>query len=285
MNTIYDFHSHSTASDGSLSPTELVRRAGDKGVDCLALTDHDTTAGLEEARQAALDSNLRFLPGIELSINWESHVFHVVGLNIDPGYEPLQSGVRKLAKIRHERAEEIGRRLEKKGITGVYEQALQLAADGMITRTHFAKVLLERQCVPTLQKAFDRYLGRGKPGYVAARWTNLDEGIGWITGCGGTAVLAHPRRYRITASRLRKFLAAFVEAGGESIEVVCGNSNPEDIHISARFAREFGLLGSSGSDFHSPESSWVELGRLHPMPADIAPVWDKPGLGLAANSH
>ncbi|MGH8547607.1 MAG: PHP domain-containing protein [Methylococcales bacterium] len=277
-----DFHTHSKASDGRLSPSELVERARDNDVHFLALTDHDTTAGIAEARAAALKTGLNLIAGVELSVTWENQCLHIVGLDIDPQQETLAHGLESLRNLRDSRAREMGRRLEKKGITGAYQGASRLAGAGMITRTHFARYLVDQHHCQTIQKGFDQYLSQGKPGYVQTPWVDLEKGVEWIQAAGGTAVLAHPKRYKMTATRMRKLLAAYREAGGLAIEVVCGNSNRDDICDSAVYAREFGLRGSVGSDFHSPDTPWVDIGRLKPFPDHVEPVWKK--LGIELNS-
>ncbi|MGR9116114.1 MAG: PHP domain-containing protein [Gammaproteobacteria bacterium] len=275
MNERYDLHCHSTASDGALSPTELVNRAQRQGVTRLALTDHDTTDGLAEAQLAAASINgITLIPGIELSATWENRCFHIVGLDINPKHPPLNEGCHRIQNIRVERAEKIAHKLEKKRIPGAFEAVKNAAGAGMITRTHFADFLLTQNHVSTLQEAFDRYLGKGKPAYVSTIWTPLDEAVSWITGAGGVAVLAHPMRYKLTASWMKRLLSAFKEAGGQGIEVVYGRNNPDDTHISANYARQFNLAGSVGSDFHNPGNPWIELGRLSPMPEGITPVWN-----------
>ncbi|MGR9086003.1 MAG: PHP domain-containing protein [Gammaproteobacteria bacterium] len=273
MPDIYDFHCHSKASDGALSPSELVERARRQGVTTLALTDHDTTAGLAEAKASAAENGIRFVDGIELSTNWEDKCLHVVGLGIDPDYPPLAEAIRQLQHTRLERAERIAQKLEKKRIPGALEAVKKAAGEGMITRTHFADFLLSQGHVGTQQEAFDRYLAKGKPAYVATPWAELATGIGWITGAGGIAVLAHPLRYHLTASWLKRLLAAFRLAGGRGIEVATGRSTVEEIRLIGEYARRFELAGSTGSDFHSPDNQWVELGRFGPLPADVTPVW------------
>lgn len=274
MNERYDLHCHSTASDGALSPTELVNRAQQQGVTRLALTDHDTTGGLAEARTAAAAAGIILIPGIELSTTWENRCFHVVGLNINPNYPPLVEGCRRIQSIRIERAEKIAQKLAKKRITGALETVKKAAGAGMITRTHFADFLLSQNHVSTQQEAFDRYLGKGKPAYVSTTWADLEEAVAWITGAGGIAVLAHPMRYKLTASWMRRLLSAFKKAGGQGIEVVYGRNNHDDTSTSANYARQFDLAGSAGSDFHSPNNPWIELGRLNPMPKSVTPVWN-----------
>jgi predicted metal-dependent phosphoesterase TrpH len=274
MIELYDLHCHSTASDGALSPTELVQRANQQGVTSLALTDHDTTAGLTEARLCAADTGVKLIPGIELSTNWQDKCFHIVGLGIDPTYAPLAEATCNLQRIRLERAQKIALKLEKNRIPGALEAVINAAGDGMITRTHFADFLLSQNHVSSQQEAFDRYLAKGKPAYVATSWAELDLAVNWITGSGGVAVLAHPLRYKLTANWMKRLLAAFKEAGGQAIEVITARNNADEIRVVADYAVRFDLAGSMGSDFHSTTNQWVELGRLAPLPKNIKPVWE-----------
>ncbi|WP_027157424.1 PHP domain-containing protein [Methylobacter luteus] len=274
MVEIYDLHCHSTASDGALSPTEVIKRAHEQGVTSLALTDHDTIAGITEARTAAAASGIKLIPGIELSANWHDKCFHIVGLGIDPDYAPLAQATQTLQTVRLERAEKIAEKLEKKRIPGALEAVKRAAGDSMITRTHFADFLLSQHHVSTQQEAFDRYLARGKPAYVSTQWAELGQAINWITESGGVAVLAHPLRYKLTANWMKRLLTAFKEAGGQGIEVVTSRINADEIRLVADYATRFELTGSIGSDFHNPENQWVELGRLAPLPVHIKPVWE-----------
>jgi predicted metal-dependent phosphoesterase TrpH len=274
MAEIYDLHCHSTASDGALSPTELITRAHEQGVTSMALTDHDTTSGLAEARTAATAKGIRLIPGIELSASWHDKCFHIVGLGIDPDYPPLAQATQDLQTVRLERAEKIAHKLEKKRIPGALEAVKHAAGDSMITRTHFADFLLSQHHVSTQQEAFDRYLGQGKPAYVSTSWAEMNQAIKWITESGGVAVLAHPLRYKLTANWMKRLLTAFKEAGGQGIEVVTSRINADEIKLIAGYAASFGLAGSKGSDFHNPENQWVELGRLEPLPSAIKPVWE-----------
>ena len=274
MIELYDLHCHSTASDGALSPTELVQRANQQGVTSLALTDHDTTAGLTEARLCAADTGVKLIPGIEFSTNWQDKCFHIVGLGIDPTYAPLAEATCNLQRIRLERAQKIALKLEKNRIPGALEAVINAAGDGMITRTHFADFLLSQNHVSSQQEAFDRYLAKGKPAYVATSWAELDLAVNWITGSGGVAVLAHPLRYKLTANWMKRLLAAFKEAGGQAIEVITARNNADEIRVVADYAVRFDLAGSMGSDFHSTTNQWVELGRLAPLPKNIKPVWE-----------
>ncbi len=273
MTEKYDLHCHSTLSDGTLSPSELVQRAHDQGVTALALTDHDTVAGYTEAEVAARQAGVKLIAGIELSVNWQNKSFHVLGLNIDPSYPPLLEATRQLQVVRYERAEKIAAKLEKKRITGAFEWVLRAAGDSMITRTHFADFLVAQFHVSTQQEAFDRYLAKGKPAYVSAEWANMDSAINWISQSGGNAVLAHPLRYKLTSNWMKRLLTAFKQAGGQGIEVVTGRCNADEIRLAAEYANRFELAGSVGSDFHSPQNPWVELGRLAPLPANIKPIW------------
>ena len=274
MSEIYDLHCHSTASDGALSPSALVQRAHQCGVTALALTDHDTTEGLAEAKASAAKTGIRFINGIELSSYWQDKCLHIVGLGIDPGYAPLADATHKLRFIRLQRAEQIALKLEKKHIPGAFEAVKKMAGDSMITRTHFADFLLSQGHVGSQQEAFDRYLAKGKPAYVATPWADMSLAIDWITKSGGIAVLAHPLRYQLTASWLRRLLACFKEAGGQAVEIITGRYDAEEIRRMADYAQRFELAGSAGSDFHRPDNPYVELGRLARMPDTVRPVWE-----------
>jgi len=274
MTELYDLHCHSTASDGALSPTELVQRAHQYGVTSLAVTDHDTTAGLAEAQLCAATTGIKLIAGIELSTNWQDKCFHIVGLGIDPDYKPLAQATHSLQSTRLERAEKIAQKLEKKRIPGALEAVINAAGDGMITRTHFADFLLSQNHVSTQQEAFDRYLAKGKSAYVSTSWAELELAVNWITGSGGVAVLAHPLRYRLTANWMQRLLTAFKDAGGQGIEVITSRINADEIRLVADYAIRFDLAGSMGSDFHNAVNPWVELGRLALLPKNIKPVWE-----------
>lgn len=274
MHEIYDLHCHSSASDGALAPAELVRRAAAKGVTSLALTDHDTTAGLDDAKLSAEQQGIKLIPGIEISTTWENKCFHIVGLNFDPDNQNLQQGLSGIQAIRQERAKKIAEKLSKKKIHGAYEAVTEAAGTGMITRIHFAEFLLQNNHVASIQDAFDKYLAQGKPAYVSTQWADLDTALGWLNDAGGVAVLAHPLRYNMTNTWIKRFLTSFKNSGGQSIEVVTGNTNTDEIHRSSKYAQQFSLYGSVGSDFHSPANTWVELGKLAPLPKSIRPVWE-----------
>lgn len=274
MPEIYDLHCHSTASDGALTPTELVRRAHSKGVTVLALTDHDSVAGLAEAVLAAEKTGLRLLPGIELSATYANQCLHIVGLNIDATHPALLDGIRQQHDIRAQRAHKIAEKLEKKGFTGAYEAVKAAAGDGEITRSHFADFLLAQGAVKDQQDAFDRYLSKGKPAFVPTQWAPLEQAIAWIKQAGGIAVMAHPLRYNLSYKWMNRALADFKQAGGQAVEVVTGRASEDDIRLSLQFVQKNQLYASVGSDFHSPENQWVELGRLAPLPANVKPVWE-----------
>ncbi len=269
-----DLHCHSNFSDGALSPKDLITRAQSKQLSHLALTDHDTTAGLSEAAFYAQTTHLTLINGIELSTTWNNRCFHIVGVNINPNSSNLQNGILSLSHTRLERAERIALKLTKRGIPGAMDYVLSKAGHGMITRSHFAQYLLDTNHVSSFQGAFDKYLGDGKSAFVSTTWVDLETAVNWITDAGGQAIIAHPLRYKLTTSKLKRLLTAFKLAGGTGIEVVTGNNNPDDIRKVSQFARTFGLYGSVGSDFHSDKNKWVELGRLAPLPDDIKPIWD-----------
>jgi predicted metal-dependent phosphoesterase TrpH len=277
----YDLHSHSTASDGTLSPRDLVIRAANAGVRILALTDHDTTAGIEEARACASQNGLVLISGVEISVTWHQHTVHIVGLNLDPGNQTLRQGLAGLRRFRDWRATEIALRLEKAGISAAYEGALAHSNGSLISRTHFARYLVELGVVSDERKVFKHYLVNGKPGYVPGQWAELSQALEWIHTAGGVAVIAHPARYRMTRSKLRRLLGEFAELGGEAIEVVSGSHSRDDYFTMAKHAADFGLLASAGSDFHSPDNPWIEFGKLPLLPDNCRPVWSDWGIETA----
>ncbi len=250
-----------------------MRQAKAAGVTQLALSDHDSTEGLTEAKAAALECGIKFIPAVEISTTWNGKSVHVVGLNITAASAQLRQGLARLQALRLTRAEEMGRRLAKHGVEGAFEAVRVLAGGGMITRTHFAQFLVGQGLAPTVREVFEHYLVQGKPGYVPTAWAELEEAVGWIKSAGGISVLAHPQRYKLTRSWLERLLLEFKAAGGEALEVIAGTASPGDIQSLAAAARRYGLLASVGSDFHSPEHSWLKLGRLPELPKDLIPVW------------
>lgn len=275
----YDLHCHSNVSDGTLTPAELVERAAARGVKVLALTDHDDVDGLAEAARAAAALGIEFINGVEISVTWRKHTVHIVGLRIDPQNPALAEGLRSIRSGRRHRAELMAESLARSGVGGTLEGAYRYAANpDIIGRTHFARYLVEAGYCKDVRSVFNRYLVKGKPGYVEHEWANLQDAISWIRVAGGIAVLAHPGRY--TAGRkpmgrttLLELLKEFVESGGQALEVVSGSHTPPQFAEFARYAKEFSLLCSCGSDFHGPEESYRDLGRLPDLPLECRPVW------------
>lgn len=268
-----DLHCHSTASDGALTPEDLVARAAEQGVSHLALTDHDTIAGLAQARARGQELGLSLISGVELSCVWRSHTIHVVGLDFDEADPAFLEALAQQNENRWQRARLIADRLARLKVDGLLEKATALAGGDVPGRPHFAQVLVNAEVVPKTAHAFKRYLGSGKPGDVKACWPELSEVVQWITDAGGIAVLAHPRKYRLTATRLRELTADFRRAGGRAIEVSVSGQSSGDLVFVAELARREQLLASQGSDFHFPGAPWCELGRIMKMPEGLEPVW------------
>ena len=272
--TIYDLHCHSTASDGLLSPRELVLRAGEKGVEVLALTDHDELSGQAEAGEAAAESGLRLINGVEISVTWGNVTLHIVGLNVDPLDPVLLHGLTRNRGGRTERARRIGEELARMGIAGAFEGASALAENKeLISRTHFARFLIERGIARNMKSVFKKFLIKGKPGYVSHEWASLEDAVNWIHASGGVAVLAHPGRYQIGSEKMRLLLSEFKHLGGVGIEVVTGSHTPDQVPVYADLAVEFDLMASIGSDFHAPGEGGRELGRLTALPERCRPIW------------
>jgi len=270
----FDLHCHSTASDGVLAPAELVRRAHANGVDVLALTDHDEVTGLAEARATAAACAIRLVAGVEVSVTWGGITIHVVGLGVDPAHPALAAGLDHVRSSRVRRAERIAAEFDALGIEGTLAGAYSYAANpNLVGRTHFARFLVERGVARDVRSVFHRFLATGKPGYVPHEWAQLADAVGWIRASGGRAIVAHPGRYRLSRTDLRRFLDDFKAAGGDGIEVVTGSHTPAQYGEFAALAREFGFLASRGSDFHGPDESEIDLGALPQLPADLTPVW------------
>jgi 3',5'-nucleoside bisphosphate phosphatase len=270
----YDLHCHSTVSDGMLTPAEVVERAAARGVNVFALTDHDEIAGLAEARQAAASVDLKFIDGTELSVSWRDLTLHIVGLGIDPASPSLVEGMRVIRSGRLGRARLIGESLERAGIPGAFEGAARFAANAqLLSRTHFARFLVEAGHVKDVREVFKRYLTPGKPGYVEHVWASLADAVGWIHDAGGQAVLAHPGRYRVNRAGMQELLAEFKDRGGDAIEVLTSSHTHVQSGEYATYALRFGFLASCGSDYHGPGESWMDIGDLPPMPPGLTPVW------------
>lgn len=270
----WDLHCHSTASDGLLAPEAVVRRAQGNGVTMLALTDHDDLDGLAVAEKTAGDVGIRLINGVEISIQWESTSIHIVGLGFDRQEARLNQGLAAIRSGRVTRAQRMAEALDKIGIHGVLDGAMKYAANpSLISRAHFARYLVEIGICKDVHAVFESYLTPGKPGYVEHQWASLEDAVTWINGAGGVAVVAHPGRYRISNVEMRRFLGQFKDVGGSGVEVVSGSHTPDQILQYARYARQYGFLASLGSDFHGPEESYVDLGRIGPLPEDLIPVW------------
>jgi predicted metal-dependent phosphoesterase TrpH len=271
-----DLHSHSTVSDGTLAPRELVLRAAQQGVELLALTDHDEVGGLAEAAACADEAGLAFVPGVEISVTWAGRTVHVVGLGVDAGDEPLRAGLARTRAGRTERARLMAGELARAGIDGAFDGALKHVGNpDLISRTHFARFLVERGVCRDTREVFGRFLVRGRPGYVPHRWAQLDEALQWIRGAGGVAVIAHPARYGMSENELWALATEFRDLGGAGIEVVCSSHGAGDVQRFAELALQFGFAASRGSDFHGPGESNAELGRVGVLPHRLAPVWDR----------
>ncbi|WP_372797130.1 PHP domain-containing protein [Litorivivens sp.] len=266
-----DFHTHTTLSDGSLSPAELIARAVEQGVEVLSLTDHDTLAAYQHLPE---DIPLTLIPGIELSCVWSGVTVHVLGLNVDLASVDLQCAVAGQDQARELRAQKIGERLAKQGVPGVYETARAAVGEGRaLGRPDFARVLIERGAVSSFNQAFDRFLGAGKVGDVKMHWPELGTVIQWIVASGGVAVLAHPLHYKLTRTKLRRLLVDFMEAGGRGIEVANGRQwSDADIDFLRSLCKSFGLMASVGSDFHA-QTPWSEVGCDASLVSNCVPVW------------
>ncbi len=273
---VYDLHSHTRASDGFLTPAALVQRAVEMRVGVLAITDHDSVAGVEEAQQTALDQDLpiKVLAGAEISTLWENHEIHIVGLNIDIHHPAMVTFLAGQHACRRIRAEEIGERLARARIPDALAGAMRLADGGIITRGHFARFLIEQGKAENMVQVFKNYLARGKTGYVPPQWCTIEQAIEAIHHSGGVAVLAHPGRYGLSAKWLKRLIAFFAQAGGDAIEVAQCQQPPNERTQLAGYARDNQLAASQGSDFHQP-CPWIELGRKLWLPGGVEPVWER----------
>lgn len=270
-----DLHCHSNVSDGTLAPEALAARAKANGVELWALTDHDELAGLPRARDAALAAGLPWLAGCEISVSFASRTVHIVGLGFDESDAALAAGLAATRGGREQRAREMADGLAQVGIRGAYEGALHYAHNPqLIARTHFARHLVETGVCADTGEVFRKYLTEGKPGYVPHRWAALGEAVRWITQAGGTAVIAHPGRYKFTPTEEYALFTEFIAHGGRGVEVVTGSHTAAEYGKYGDMAHEFGLLASRGSDFHAPEESRTDLGGLPWLPGALTPVWE-----------
>ncbi len=270
---VVDLHNHSYYSDGVLSPTELARLAKESDCDVLALTDHDTTAGLSEAKSAVEKLGIKFITGVEVSAMWNNITIHIVGLNIDVNNQTLQAGLQQHQAFRQTRALMMARGLAGAGIVDAMEKTQAIAKTSMITRTHFAQMLIQEGICKNMKSVFGRFLTGKKPGGVRGQWASYDMVIEWIHAAGGVAVLAHPLRYRIAHTKVRQLLSDLSENGCDGVEVVTGTSSIEEINLTHAWAQEFELLQSVGSDYHGWQDQTIQLGRLQNLPNVDNAVW------------
>jgi len=269
-----DLHCHSVVSDGTLTPEALAQRAKANGVELWALTDHDELGGQDRAIAAAREAGLPYLTGTEISVTFAGITVHIVGLGMDHQHPALLTGLRATRGGREQRAREMSDDLARVGIKGVYEGALKYVGNPeLISRSHFARYLVEIGVCKETNEVFRKYITEGKPGYVPHRWASLGDAVGWITQSGGVAVIAHPGRYKLTPNEEFALFTEFKAHGGQGVEVMTGAHGQADYVKYAGFCQEFGLAASRGSDFHSPEESHTDLGKLPDLPGSVTPVW------------
>jgi predicted metal-dependent phosphoesterase TrpH len=273
-NLACDLHTHSNYSDGALRPADVVDRAAAAGVTCLALTDHDETRGLHEARARADELGIEFVNGVEISVTWRTQTLHVIGLQINPDHAALAAGLAGIRTGRDERAGRIAEKLARAGIEGSLDGARAYAANPeLVSRTHFARFVVDQGHARDLDAAFRRFLGSGAIAFVPHQWAELRDAVGWIRASGGLAVLAHPARYKLDRMQCEDLLSSFRDLGGTGIEVVSGNHAPDQAALWGKHAVRFGLLASAGSDFHGPHAGRDAIGGLPELPGGCVPVW------------
>jgi 3',5'-nucleoside bisphosphate phosphatase len=269
-----DLHCHSNVSDGALPPAAVAARAKANGVDVWALTDHDELDGIPEAREAARALGMRYVTGVEVSVTWAGKTVHIVGLQVDETNENLMRGLAHTRSGRERRAQEMAAQLAAVGIPGAFEGAIKYVGNpDLISRTHFARYIMELGRCSSIGEVFRNYLTEGKPGYVPHRWATLKDAVSWIRGAGGVAVVAHPGRYDFNDMALDELFAEFKQWGGTGVEVVTGSHTVDEYARFAGVAKTQGLLASRGSDFHAPGESLIDLGTLPPLPSTLVPVW------------
>lgn len=270
-----DLHCHSVVSDGTLTPEDLAARAKANGVELWALTDHDEIGGQHRAAAAAHAQGMAYLTGVEISVTFADTTVHIVGLGFDPHDTRLAEGLAATRGGRGERAKDMAEQLAQAGIPGAYEGALQFVGNpALISRTHFARFLVETGVCKDTSDVFRKYLIEGKPGYVPHRWASLGNAVRWITEAGGMAIIAHPARYKFSANEEFALFSEFKAHGGRGVEVVTGSHSAAEYVTYAAMAKEFGLAASRGSDFHSPDESHTDLGTLPLLPGQLTPVWE-----------
>lgn len=272
-----DFHCHTTASDGTLTPTQIIDLAVEHQVKLLAITDHDTTQGYQQAKDYALAQGVELIVGAEISCQWQGHTIHIVGLNFDVHNSRLQTGLQQIRHLRIERAEQMLAKLQTKPnahLQALPEKLKTLLGEGIVGRGHFAQAMVELGLVNKAHQAFDRYLKKGRLGYVKAQWPELTEVVSWIIEAGGVAVIAHPKQYVMSSNKLNLLISEFKDAGGQAMEVISKPRSCADSAGLAQRANRYGLATSLGSDFHRPENHWRGLGWLAPLPETCRPVWE-----------
>ncbi len=269
-----DLHSHSTISDGLLTPTALVQHAHSKGIKVLSLTDHDDIEGLKEATSEAKLLGMYLIHGVEISVTWKRCTVHIIGLNVDSENKTLLQGLSSIREGRFERAKLMAEALSQIGIKGSLEGALKYAKSGIIGRTHFARLLVETGYAKDVRTVFKNYLVKGKPGFIEHTWASLDKALSWIHESGGVAVIAHPARYDLGKNNLLALLNEFKDLGGQGIEVISGSHTAEQSLKYARISKDFQLLASTGSDYHGPGISYREMGALPRLPEICVPIWE-----------
>jgi predicted metal-dependent phosphoesterase TrpH len=270
-----DLHCHSVVSDGTLTPEALAARAAANGVELWSLTDHDEVSGQERAAAAAKACGIRYVCGVEVSVTFLNQTVHIVGLGVDPENTALRAGLAATRGGRTARARDMAAELARVGIPGVFEGALKYVGNPeLISRSHFARYLVEAGVCPDTNSVFRKYLAAGKPGYVPHRWASLGDAVGWITGAGGVAVIAHPARYKFSANEEFALFTEFKGHGGAGVEVVTGSHTSAEYLTYGAAAKDYGLAASRGSDFHSPNESHTDLGSLPYLPGSLTPVWE-----------
>lgn len=270
-----DLHCHSTASDGLLSTSAVTRRASENGVELFSLTDHDDLSGLPAARAVSDEVGMRFVNGVEISIEWGGLQVHILGYNFNAEAVALNAGLKSVRSGRIERARRMSNDLEKIGIKGCFDGAMRYAENpNLISRAHFARYLVESGVCRDVRSVFDSYIVPGRPGYVDHRWATLEESVGWILDAGGIASIAHPGRYKFSRSEIRALIEDFKRFGGQAIEIISGSQSADSVTVFGRLAREHGLMASCGSDFHGPGESYVDLGRIESLPQGLTPIWE-----------
>lgn len=269
-----DLHCHSVVSDGTLTPEELAQRAYANGVRLWALTDHDELGGQERAGAAAHALGMDYVAGVEISVTWMGQTIHIVGLGIDSAHMGIVEGLRLTREGRGNRAKLMAEQLLKVGIPGAYEGALYFAGNhDLISRTHFARFLVERGICKDTNQVFKNYLVEDKPGFVPHLWATLDNAVAWIKLAGGVAVIAHPGRYKLNAMQMDSLYKHFKDIGGLGIEVITGSHSPDQYLTYGKIAQQYGFLASRGSDFHDPQESYIDLGTLPLLPEHLTPIW------------